>query len=151
VTLTSAVRAAVVVAAIGAGYLLLEARASDDACLEAGDRVFATSGGFEPLSGLDPAIDDLRRECDGATDLLAAAETIRQASVRRPALAPLAVELAREGTGIEPDNYIGWVTLAAALARTDADAAREPFARARELNPRLQTPESLRAPTPAPR
>ena len=130
VTLTNAVRAAVVVAAIGAGYLLLEARASDDACLEAGDRVFATSGGFEPLSGLDPAIDDLRRECDGATDLLAAAETIRQASVRRPALAPLAVELAREGTRIEPDNYIGWVTLAAALARTDRRR------RARAVRPR---------------
>ena len=150
-TVTNAVRASVVVAAIGAGYLLLDARAADEACDEAGNRVFATSGGFEPLAGLEPAIGEVRRECDGASGLVAAAETIRQASARRPALAPLAVELARDSTLIEPDNYIAWVTLAAALARSNLDAAREPFARAKELNPRLRTPESLRSPTPAPR
>jgi hypothetical protein len=147
----NALRAAAVVAAIGASYLLLAGRASDNACEEAGERVFSTSGGFEPLAGLEPALDDVRRECDGATGLLTAAETIRQASIRRPALAPLAVEAAREGTEIEPDNYIAWVTLAAALARTDADAAREPLARARELNPRLVTPPSLRPGAAEPR
>ena len=139
-----ALRGMAVAIAIGAGYLLLSAKASDDACADASERVFATSGGFAPLSGLDPALDDVRRDCEGATGLLAAAETIRQASVQRPALAPVAVQVAREGTREEPDNYVGWVTLAAALARTDVDAARAPFARAKELNPRLQTPASLR-------
>jgi hypothetical protein len=146
---TIALRAAAVVVAACACYLLLAARASDDACDDAHARVFATSGGFEPLAGLEPAIDDLRRECDGATGLLAAAETIRQASERRPMLAPLAVELAREGTGIEPDNYVAWTTLAVALGRMDADAARESLARAKELNPRLRTPASLELPPPA--
>ena len=150
-TVANALRAAAVVAAVGASYLLLSARASDDVCDEAGRRVFLTSGGFEPLAGLEPAIDDLRSDCDGATGLLTAAETIRQASIRRPELAPLAVEVAQEGTEIEPDNYIAWVTLAAALARTDADAAREPFARARALNPRLVTPASLRPGAAEPR
>jgi hypothetical protein len=140
---TTALRVAVVVVAVGASYFLLAGRESDAACNDAHDRVFATSGGFEPPAGLEPAIDDLRRECDGATGLLAAAETIRQASNRRPQLAPLAVDLARESTEIEPDNYIAWATLAVALGPTDADAARAALARARELNPRLQTPASL--------
>jgi len=140
---TTALRVAVVVVAIGASYFLLASRDSEAACKDAYDRVFATSGGFEPLAGLEPAIDDLRRDCDGATGLLAAAETIRQASGRRPQLAPLAVDLARESTKIEPDNYIAWATLAVALGPSDADAARAALAHARELNPRLQTPESL--------
>ena len=140
-----------VAAAAGACYLLLSAKASDDACDDAGARVFATSGGFEPLAGLEPALDDVRTDCDGATGLLAAAETIRQASVRRPGLAPLAVEVAREGAREEPDNYVAWVTLAAAVARQDVAAAREPFERAKELNPRLKTPASLRPPPQAPR
>jgi hypothetical protein len=58
-------------------------------------------------------------------------------------LAPRAVELAREGTRIEPDNYIAWATLAQTLARTDMEAARRALARARELNPRLRTPQAL--------
>ncbi len=142
-SVTTALRVAVVVVAVGASYFLLASRDSDAACNDAHERVFSTSGGFEPLAGLEPAIDDLRRECDGATELLAAAETIRQASERRPQLAPLAVDLAREGTEIEPDNYIAWATLAVALGPTDAGAAREALAHARELNPRLRTPASL--------
>lgn len=142
-TVANALRAVAVVVAVGAAYFLMESRAADDECERASARVFSTSGGFEPLAGLEPAIDDLRRECDGASALLNAAETIRQASIRRSALTPLAQALAREGTRIEPDNYIAWVTLAAALARTDADAAYESLARARELNPRLVTPASI--------
>jgi hypothetical protein len=140
---TTALRLAVVVVAVGASYVLLASRESDVACNDAHDRVFSTSGGFEPLAGLEPAIDDLRRDCDGATGLLAAAETVRQASDRRPNLAPLAVDLARESTEIEPDNYIAWATLAVALGPSDADAARDALAEARELNPRLRTPAPL--------
>jgi len=143
VSVTTALRATVVILAVGAAYFLLASRDSDAACNDAHERVFATSGGFEPLAGLEPAIDDLRRDCDGATGLLTAAETIRQASDRRPELAPLAVDLARESTEIEPDNYIAWATLAVALGPTDADAARDALARARELNPRLRTPAPL--------
>lgn len=143
VSVTTALRVAVVVLAVGASYFLLASRDSDAACNDAHERVFSTSGGFAPLAGLEPAIDDLRRECDGATGLLAAAETVRQASDRRPKLAPLAVELARESTEIEPDNYIAWATLAVALGPLDADAAREALAQARELNPRLRTPAPL--------
>jgi hypothetical protein len=139
----TALRAAAVVLAIGASYFLVASRESDAACRDANARVFSTSGGFEPLAGLEPAIDDLRSECDGATGLLTAAETIRQASDRRPELAPLAVDLARESTAIEPDNYIAWATLAVALGPTDAPAAHKALARAQELNPRLQTPSSL--------
>jgi hypothetical protein len=146
-----AIRAVAVAAAIGCCWLLLSRNASDHSCRDAGERVFATSGGFEPAAGLDRAIDAVRRECDGATGLLTAAETIRQASVGRPVLADRAVELAREGTRIEPESYVAWVTLAAALARGDPAAAREPFARAKELNPRLRTPASLRARQPVPR
>ena len=142
-TLANALRAAAVLAAVGAAYFLLTARASDGACEDAGDRVFESSGGFAPLAELEPAIADLRRECDGATGLLTAAETIRQASDRRPMLAPRAVELAREGTRIEPDNYIAWATLAQTLARADMEAAQQALARARELNPRLRTPQAL--------
>ncbi len=142
-SVTTALRVAAVVVAVGASYFLLASRDSDAACNDAHERVFSTSGGFEPLAGLEPAIDDLRRECDGATELLAAAETIRQASERRPQLAPLAVDLARKGTEIEPDNYIAWATLAVALGPTDAEAARKALAHARELNPRLRTPASL--------
>lgn len=142
-TVANALRTVAVVAAIGASYFLLESRASDEQCDRAGERAFRTSGGFEPLDGLEPALAQLRRECDGASGLLTAAETIRQASIRRPALRSLAQELAREGTRIEPDNYIAWVTLAAALAPTDADAAHEALARARGLNPRLVTPSSI--------
>lgn len=136
-------RLAIIVVAVGASYFLLASRDSDAACNDAHERVFATSGGFEPLAGLEAAIADLRRECDGATGLLAAAETIRQASNRRPHLAPLAVDLARESTEIEPENYIAWATLAVALGPTDVDAARAALARARELNPRLRTPAVL--------
>jgi hypothetical protein len=143
VSVTTALRVAVLVIAVGASYFLLAGRDSDAACDDAHERVFSTSGGFAPLAGLEPAIDDLRRECDGATGLLAAAETIRQASERRAQLAPLAVDLARESTEIEPDNYIAWATLAVALGPTDADAAREALAHARELNPRLRTPAPL--------
>lgn len=142
-SVTTALRVAAVVLAVGASYFLLASRDSDAACNDAHERVFATSGGFEPLAGLEPAIEDLRRECDGATGLLAAAETIRQASDRRPQLAPLAVDLARESTAIEPENYIAWATLAVALGPTDVDAVRVALARARELNPRLQTPAPL--------
>jgi hypothetical protein len=79
---TTALRATVVILAVGAAYFLLASRDSDAACNDAHERVFATSGGFEPLAGLEPAIDDLRRDCDGATGLLAAAETIpRRATV----------------------------------------------------------------------
>jgi hypothetical protein len=147
---TIALRITVVVLAVVGAYLLIDAQASHDACEDAGQRVFSTSGGFAPLAGLEPALDDMRRECEGGTDLLNAAEVIRQASDRRPALAPLAVKVAHEATELEPDNYLAWGTLAAALAPTDLEAARESFARAQELNPRLQVPAPYRHPPQEP-
>ena len=131
-----------------ASYVLLDAHASDEACGDAGQRVFETSGGFAPLSGLEPAIDDLRRECHGGAELLNAAEVIRQASVRRPALAPVAVDVARYGTEEEPDNYVAWATLGAAEASIDPEAARASYERAKELNPRLEVPASLQPQPP---
>jgi hypothetical protein len=151
VTRTIALRITVAIAAAVSCYVLLEAHASDGACEEAGQRVFRTSGGFEPLAGLRPAIDDVRGECDGAAELTNAAEVIRQASADRPELAPLAVEVAREATEEEPDNFVTWATLAAAQAPIDPNGARESFARAKELNPRLRVPAVFRSPPPEPR
>jgi hypothetical protein len=148
---TIALRTMVVVGALVASYVLLDARATDAACDDATQRVFATSGGFAPLAGLDPAVDDVREDCEGGFGVRQAAEIIRSASESRPALAPRAVDLAREATRLEPENYRSWLTLAAALVRSDPAAARESFERATELNPRLPAPDWLGRPKPAPR
>ena len=138
-----ALRVLVVGAALGAGYFALSHKSAQDKCDDAGQRVFASSGGFEPLAGLDDAIEVLRRECTGASGLMTAAETLRRASEQRPELAERAVDLAREATRIEPENYITWATLAQVYAPIDEDAARASLTRARELNPKLETPPAL--------
>ena len=140
----------VVIAAVVASYIRLDSQASDDACNDATVRIYATAAGFSP-EGLKPAIDDVRHDCAGGFAMIRAAEIIRRTSARRPALAPIAIEVAREGTRLEPENYLSWTTLAATLAPTDPAAARESFDRAKELNPRMQTPAWLESSTPEPR
>ena len=150
-SLTIALRTLVVIGAIGASYVLVDGVAADHACDDANLRAFYSAGGFRPRAELEPALDDVRDSCEGGFGLIRAAEVLRNASVRDPSLAPLAVQLARESTRAEPDNYVSWATLAAALAPTDLPAARRSFARAKALNPRLSTPEAFRQRRSAPR
>ena len=51
-SLTVALRTFVVVIAIGASYVLIDAKAADSACDDANLQIFYSTGGFKPLSGL---------------------------------------------------------------------------------------------------
>ena len=125
-------RVALLAAAVATVAFMVAAERADRPCRAAGQEVFAASGGFFPLSRLDPAIDRLRDSCRDPAALLASANALRAARFPGRAAA-----LARAVTRSEPENYGAWVELALSAARSDPAEARAARRRARELNPLL--------------
>ncbi len=125
---------AVAVVAVAAVAITVLMRIEDDAssCRDAARDVLLVRQGKADQARLSPAVDRLGQGCTDADAPAQAAVNLIGMKRRGQAL-PLARDVVRE----EPQNYRGWLVLAAALPPDQASRARAARERARALNPAL--------------
>jgi hypothetical protein len=123
-----AIRALVLLTGLAVVLLMAAWRNDRAACNRAGVDVFLRRTG--PIGPLDDALERVHADCRGTFVLLASSAALRTAGRY-----PRAAELARRATRKEPENFVAWADLYAALAPIDPKEARVARKRAIKLNP----------------
>ncbi len=126
--LAAAIVALAAVAIVG----LVQSESDADACRDAAADVLLVRQGQLDRARLDPAVARLRKGCRDSDAPAQAAVNLLGIGRRSQALA-----LAREVVDAEPENYRGWLIVAATLPKGQRDRIRQARARARALNPLL--------------
>jgi len=113
-----------------------------DACKDAKAAGIAVALGHGSAAGGGPLADKVADHCRDSSDLAAAS-----GALARGGDLAAAERLARRAVARDPENYLGWVSLAIVLQRShEAAASRAAARRALALNPRYAAAQQLASP-----